>query len=293
MDVDAGEPIGPPLSVDDACFMWWELKDTSEADPTFIAVGTLAGGGWYVRHTRYGSRRFAGKESAWAAVRRLMARSRSGRWQSVPAGADRITATHPGPHHPLLVAKAALNGYRAAYTGRPPVTPPGPRKEPDCCSEYGFAAGTRAGQRDRRSVRPGTPYAELPTVSGDWHRPTHPAFHDPSHVILGVAAGYLAGRSGQPPELLRGHDCCFAFGYHEAVRSGEDDYYRATADEVHRGNPGTSVEAAERELRLQAFRRRSARDGLGLVLHRSARGAVSPGGAASAGAAGPVWADRR
>jgi hypothetical protein len=259
MDVDAGEPIKLMLGGNHTYLMWWELKDVSEPDSAHIAVGVLAEGGWYVQHTRHGCRRFASKQAAWTAVRRLMGQQPLGRWEQVPGEADKATATHRGPHHPLIVAKAAAIGYRAAYTGRPP----GPLNEQSCCSEYGFLAGTRAGERDRHRLRPGTPYAELPTETGEWHGSKHPGFHDPSHVIKGVIAGYLAGRSGQPPELLKGQDCCFAFGFHESVRLGEDDYFRAKAEEVHMARPGVRVEDAERELRSVAFRRKSAQDGWG------------------------------
>lgn len=63
--------------------MQWELVAAGSRDWAHIQVGTLARGGWYVDHTGFGTRRFADKEAAWAAVRRLAA-LHDGEWKRVP-----------------------------------------------------------------------------------------------------------------------------------------------------------------------------------------------------------------
>lgn len=80
MDVDPGEPIDL-LAVRRQAVMQWELVAPAD-DWAHIQVGRLALGGWYVDHTGFGTRRFATKQAAWSAVRRL-AELHDGDWKRV------------------------------------------------------------------------------------------------------------------------------------------------------------------------------------------------------------------
>jgi hypothetical protein len=82
VEVDAGEPVDL-TAVRRQAVMQWELVAAGSRDWAHIQVGTLARGGWYVDHTGFGTRRFADKEAAWAAVRRLAA-LHDGEWKRVP-----------------------------------------------------------------------------------------------------------------------------------------------------------------------------------------------------------------
>jgi hypothetical protein len=85
MDVDPGEPIDL-LTARRAAVMQWELVPAGPDDWAHIQVGTLDGGGWYVDHTGFGTRRFGTKHAAWVAVRRLAA-LHDGDWKRVPCDA--------------------------------------------------------------------------------------------------------------------------------------------------------------------------------------------------------------
>ncbi len=82
MDIDQGTEVALEAE-DHQPVMQWELKDPgSEEGAVHIQVGTLANGGWYVRHRGFGSRRFVDKKAAWRAVTGLKGRH-EGRWEQV------------------------------------------------------------------------------------------------------------------------------------------------------------------------------------------------------------------
>lgn len=82
MEIDPGQPIDLDVEAHEACAQW-EFKDSGPLDGhVHIQVGTLAGGGWYVNHMRFGARRFTDRQAAWDATRGLMARH-EGRWDTV------------------------------------------------------------------------------------------------------------------------------------------------------------------------------------------------------------------
>ncbi|HEY1574663.1 MAG TPA: hypothetical protein VGG05_25255 [Pseudonocardiaceae bacterium] len=103
MDVDPGAPIDL-LAVRRQAVMQWELVAAGTDDWAHIQVGTLAPGGWYVDHTGFGTRRFATKQAAWAAVRRLAGRH-DGDWKRV--------ACDSGPRQRVRPA----DGARILFTG--------------------------------------------------------------------------------------------------------------------------------------------------------------------------------
>lgn len=91
------------------CVMRWNLQGLcdAESDPrraefAYLSVGTLADGGWYVDHTGFGTRRFADKHAAWAAVRRLMS-LHEGEWEQVRPDAE-------VQHQPITA-----DGWRVLY----------------------------------------------------------------------------------------------------------------------------------------------------------------------------------
>jgi WD40 repeat protein len=84
MDIDRGSEVALDAT-DHQPVMQWELTDRGQYDgAVHIQVGTLASGGWYVRHRGFGNRRFGDKAAAWRAVRGLMGQH-EGRWQQVPS----------------------------------------------------------------------------------------------------------------------------------------------------------------------------------------------------------------
>jgi WD40 repeat protein len=81
----------------------WVLTESGPFDArVHIQVGTLASGGWYVRHPGFGTHGFEDKQAAWDAVRGLMALHR-GRWER----------TDPDPR-PFAVARQP-DGARVLY----------------------------------------------------------------------------------------------------------------------------------------------------------------------------------
>lgn len=83
MDIDRGTEVA--LGAEDyQPIMQWRLKGGGPWDGVvYLQVGAFPGGGWYVRHRGFGSRRFGDKASAWRAARALMGRHQ-GRWEQVP-----------------------------------------------------------------------------------------------------------------------------------------------------------------------------------------------------------------
>lgn len=221
-----------------------------EPDSVFIAVGTCATGGWYVEDTRFGCRLFPDKGAAWAAIRGLMSREKVGRWAQVPKLEDVIDATHPGSHHPRSVVDAAVVGYKAAYHDRAAAVE---EEGQDCCYMFGLNRAREAARRNRMAgAELGLRIAEFSVTS----KVRHPAFHDPVVVVEGVADGYRAGWSGEPPDMLPSPNCCYAFGFWESVSVGEEDHVRSEARWIHAETPSISIAAAEKKLRWTLYRRK-------------------------------------
>jgi hypothetical protein len=80
--VDLGEPI-VVHGTRHRGTMQWQLAINGAAAPVHIQVGQLPGNAWFVDHIGFGARRFTGKDSAWAAVQRLMT-AHEGTWTVVP-----------------------------------------------------------------------------------------------------------------------------------------------------------------------------------------------------------------
>jgi hypothetical protein len=67
VDIDQGTEVAVQAE-EHQPVMQWELRNPGRSDRSVrIQVGTLADGGWYVRHQGFGSRRFGGKKAAWRA----------------------------------------------------------------------------------------------------------------------------------------------------------------------------------------------------------------------------------
>ncbi|MDX3195646.1 hypothetical protein PV458_45205 [Streptomyces sp. MN03-5084-2B] len=233
--------------------MWWELTEVPPEQVAFIEVGTCATHVWYVEHTRHGRRTFSSKEAAWATIRRLMDRSPSGRWDPVPKPADVVGATHPGPHHPRTVVDAAVLAYQAEYQN---LRLDGTTRS-DCCHRFGLTRGREAAQRDRAEGAGPEPRTVEFTRTA---RVRHPSFHDPVIVVEGVADGYRAGWGDVQPLSLPSPNCCYAFGFWEAVRTGEEDFIQAEARRIHRKSPSEPLEETLRKLRWAVYRRRHPAD---------------------------------
>ncbi|MCX4471797.1 hypothetical protein OOK41_16030 [Micromonospora sp. NBC_01655] len=86
--------------------MQWAVDESDAVGGTVhIQVGTVVGGGWYVRHRGFGLREFGDRHAAWRAVRGLMGHH-DGRWEQVdvdpapfsavcrPDGSRVLYATH-------------------------------------------------------------------------------------------------------------------------------------------------------------------------------------------------------
>ncbi|WP_103335720.1 hypothetical protein [Amycolatopsis sp. CA-126428] len=233
--------------------MWWELTEVPPEQVAFIEVGTRATHVWYVEHTRHGRRSFSSKEAAWAAIRKLMDRSPGGRWDPVPKPADVVGATHPGPHHPRAVVDAAVLAYQAEYQNR---RLDGTNRS-DCCHRFGLTRGRQAAQRDRaEGAGPEPRTAEFTKTA----KVRHPSFHDPAVVVEGVADGYRAGWGDAQPLSLSAPNCCYAFGFWEAVSAGEEDFIQAEARRIHRKSPSVPLEETLRKLRWAAYRRKHPAD---------------------------------
>ncbi|MFJ2006674.1 hypothetical protein [Streptomyces chartreusis] len=69
------------------CVKRWSLQADARYAVAHISVGSLIDGDWYVDHTGFGTRRFADKHAAWAAIRRLMY-LHEGAWGEVPPSAE-------------------------------------------------------------------------------------------------------------------------------------------------------------------------------------------------------------
>jgi hypothetical protein len=233
--------------------MWWELTEVPPEQVEFIEVGTRAAHVWYVEHTRHGRRSFSSKEAAWAAIRSLMDRSPGGRWDPVPKPADVVGATHPGPHHARVVVDAAVLAYQAEYQNRRLAG----ANMSDCCYRFGLTRGRQAAQRDRAEGAGPERRAAGFTATA---KVRHPSFHDPAVVVEGVADGYRAGWANARPVLLSSGNCCYAFGFWEAVRAGEEDFIQAEARRIHRESPSVPLEEALGKLRWAAYRRKHLTD---------------------------------
>jgi WD40 repeat protein len=82
VDVDRGAEVALEAT-DHQPVMQWQLTNSNTRDGlVHLQVGTLASGGWYVRHRGLGSRRFADKAAAWRAARGLMGQHQ-GQWEQV------------------------------------------------------------------------------------------------------------------------------------------------------------------------------------------------------------------
>jgi hypothetical protein len=88
----------------------------------------------------------------------------------------------------------------------------------------------------------------------------HPSFHDPAVVVEGVADGYRVGWGDAQPLSLSSPNCCYAFGFWEAVRAGEEDFIQAEARRIHRKSPSVPLEETLRKLRWAAYRRKHPAD---------------------------------
>ncbi|MFF3868038.1 WD40 repeat domain-containing protein [Micromonospora sp. NPDC001898] len=104
----ASDPIAE-FPVDDTrrvAVMQWAVDEPAAVSSTVhLQVGTVAGGGWYVRHRGFGLREFGDRHAAWRAVRGLMGHH-DGQWKQIdidhapfwavcrPDGSRVLYATH-------------------------------------------------------------------------------------------------------------------------------------------------------------------------------------------------------
>jgi WD40 repeat protein len=84
VDVDRGAEVALEAAGHQPVMQWQLTNSDTRDGVVHLQVGTLASGGWYVRHRGFGSRRFADKAAAWRAARGLMGQHQ-GQWAQVPA----------------------------------------------------------------------------------------------------------------------------------------------------------------------------------------------------------------
>ncbi|MBB5866653.1 WD40 repeat protein [Allocatelliglobosispora scoriae] len=83
MTIDPGVEIAMGDTTHRPAMQWRLQTSPRPATTVHIQVGSLDDGGWYVRHTGFGDRRFADKAAAWLAVRRLQERHDQKPWEVV------------------------------------------------------------------------------------------------------------------------------------------------------------------------------------------------------------------
>ncbi|WP_229402337.1 WD40 repeat domain-containing protein [Micromonospora okii] len=99
-----------------AVMQWAARLPGAAARSVHIQVGTVAGGGWYVRHRGFGLREYADRHAAWRAVRGLMT-YHDGRWEQVDVDAAPF-ATVCGPDGSRVLYDTHDDECLHSYWGR-------------------------------------------------------------------------------------------------------------------------------------------------------------------------------